>query len=179
MIASLAYFFFFSSRRRHTRLQGDWSSDVCSSDLTALGEAVPHLAAFNPSAVELLDNTLLSFVEDAVPGDLAGLLLVEFERKTDRATRGVVRDAVRALKHLTAHVDMAVDRAGLEQLWAVRRLASPALARLPETRRSLQGGGGGCGPPERLAGYVAGLRTAARGRGGGRPPLRPPGAGAA
>src|SRR5688500_20221376 len=27
------YVFFFSSRRRHTRLQGDWSSDVCSSDL--------------------------------------------------------------------------------------------------------------------------------------------------
>src|SRR5256885_7208357 len=26
---------FFSSRRRHTRLQGDWSSDVCSSDLEA------------------------------------------------------------------------------------------------------------------------------------------------
>src|SRR5256885_5139603 len=30
------YFFFFSSRRRHTRLQGDWSSDVCSSDLIML-----------------------------------------------------------------------------------------------------------------------------------------------
>src|SRR5256885_12521350 len=29
-------FFFFSSRRRHTRLQGDWSSDVCSSDLRKL-----------------------------------------------------------------------------------------------------------------------------------------------
>src|SRR2546426_3354824 len=29
----LNFFFFFSSRRRHTRLQGDWSSDVCSSDL--------------------------------------------------------------------------------------------------------------------------------------------------
>src|SRR5256885_6408537 len=28
--------FFFSSRRRHTRLQGDWSSDVCSSDLLLL-----------------------------------------------------------------------------------------------------------------------------------------------
>src|SRR5436189_3524728 len=26
--------FFFSSRRRHTRYIGDWSSDVCSSDLT-------------------------------------------------------------------------------------------------------------------------------------------------
>src|SRR5256885_5776920 len=36
-------FFFFSSRRRHTRLQGDWSSDVCSSDLIAL----PSIAAEN------------------------------------------------------------------------------------------------------------------------------------
>src|SRR2546427_1680335 len=31
---SLNYvFFFFSSRRRHTRFDCDWSSDVCSSDL--------------------------------------------------------------------------------------------------------------------------------------------------
>src|SRR6516162_2185411 len=29
----LALAFFFSSSRRHTRLRGDWSSDVCSSDL--------------------------------------------------------------------------------------------------------------------------------------------------
>src|SRR6266850_4961288 len=36
-------FFFFSSRRRHTRLQGDWSSDVCSSDLIAT-PALPHVS---------------------------------------------------------------------------------------------------------------------------------------
>src|ERR1019366_9626946 len=28
--------FFFSSRRRHTRLVSDWSSDVCSSDLSSI-----------------------------------------------------------------------------------------------------------------------------------------------
>src|SRR5256885_8661707 len=28
-----ARFFFFTSGSRHTRLEGDWSSDVCSSDL--------------------------------------------------------------------------------------------------------------------------------------------------
>ena len=33
VIVLVCLFFFFSSRRRHTRLQGDWSSDVCSSDL--------------------------------------------------------------------------------------------------------------------------------------------------
>src|SRR3712207_8135331 len=33
-------FFFFSSRRRHTRYWRDWSSDVCSSDLLLLGSSV-------------------------------------------------------------------------------------------------------------------------------------------
>src|SRR2546427_12182705 len=32
-------FFFFSSRRRHTRFDCDWSSDVCSSDLSARASA--------------------------------------------------------------------------------------------------------------------------------------------
>src|SRR2546430_5986036 len=33
--------FFFSSRRRHTRFDCDWSSDVCSSDLLVREEAFP------------------------------------------------------------------------------------------------------------------------------------------
>src|SRR5205814_4078721 len=38
--------FFFSSRRRHTRCLSDWSSDVCSSDLTfATGSTVYVRAA--------------------------------------------------------------------------------------------------------------------------------------
>src|SRR5688500_20130419 len=51
-------FYFFSSRRRHTRLQGDWSSDVCSSDLPEgiaeeerrLSGARAALAATTPDA---------------------------------------------------------------------------------------------------------------------------------
>src|SRR5262249_58537336 len=36
MLRNVSYdFFFFSSRRRHTRLVSDWSSDVCSSDLSS------------------------------------------------------------------------------------------------------------------------------------------------
>src|SRR5438034_11569358 len=34
-------FFFFSSRRRHTRSLCDWSSDVCSSDLVAIAYSDP------------------------------------------------------------------------------------------------------------------------------------------
>src|SRR5207248_7196683 len=32
------FVFFFSSKRRHTRSYGDWSSDVCSSDLFVAGK---------------------------------------------------------------------------------------------------------------------------------------------
>src|SRR5205807_7369476 len=55
-IAFIVVIFFFSSRRRHTRLQGDqtrlqgdWSSDVCSSDLIK-PDANGRLRAINPEA---------------------------------------------------------------------------------------------------------------------------------
>src|SRR5262249_56800337 len=39
----LLVIFFFSSRRRHTRLVSDWSSDVCSSDL--LEYCIPQMSS--------------------------------------------------------------------------------------------------------------------------------------
>src|SRR5690348_17758586 len=39
--SNIKIFFFFSSRRRHTRWTGDWSSDVCSSDLHLAQDAGP------------------------------------------------------------------------------------------------------------------------------------------
>ncbi|MGE5143558.1 MAG: FAD-binding oxidoreductase [Acidobacteriota bacterium] len=137
------------------------------ADLAALGEAVPFLLNLNPSAVELLDRTLLAFVAQAggdVPEGVEGLLLVEFEREQPAAALGAVGDAVRGLKHLAHTVETAPDRAGLEQLWKVRRLASPALARLPETRRSLQVIEDGCVPVDQLGAYIVALRAAAAAR---------------
>src|SRR5256885_3857054 len=48
--------FFFSSRRRHTRLQGDWSSDVCSSDLAEPGVAGGVAAALLGGDRDLADQ---------------------------------------------------------------------------------------------------------------------------
>src|SRR5256885_16839243 len=59
-------FFFFSSRRRHTRLQGDWSSDVCSSDL----DLVREQAWPDPETADELHDALL--VMGAVPSVEAG-----------------------------------------------------------------------------------------------------------
>src|SRR5256886_6406443 len=54
LVQSDAYFFFFSSRRRHTRFDCDWSSDVCSSDL--FGISTPDHAR---AAAELVDGIVV------------------------------------------------------------------------------------------------------------------------
>src|SRR5215203_7299658 len=44
-------FFFFSSRRRHTRYWRDWSSDVCSSDLVGIGSLLGGGAGADSSSL--------------------------------------------------------------------------------------------------------------------------------
>ena len=61
--------FFFSSRRRHTSVGCDWSSDVCSSDLLAQEEMA--LVAF-----ELVQSPVLLFVPQVVLGAFFAVRLV-------------------------------------------------------------------------------------------------------
>src|SRR6267143_4073040 len=76
----ICLFFFFSSRRRHTRWNCDWSSDVCSSDLrnTFATEKAGSLISESPNSVHpvkgitSIDGVALLNVEGArmigVPG---------------------------------------------------------------------------------------------------------------
>src|SRR5439155_10948123 len=88
-------FFFFSSRRRHTRWPRDWSSDVCSSDLvrlytsgfavftvgsllTSLAVNPPEVIAFR--AIQGLGSAILftnsaAMIVDATPPQELGLSL--------------------------------------------------------------------------------------------------------
>src|SRR5438105_7840511 len=74
----LCVFFFFSSRRRHTRSTRDWSSDVCSSDLrqemnftwksleaaeTALHRIRGEISKFHPPAGGSNDKLLIGCAE--------------------------------------------------------------------------------------------------------------------
>src|SRR5690606_13812448 len=61
-------FFFFSSRRRHTRFSRDWSSDVCSSDLTEIN-LVKLRAAFGVVAPEEESGSLFD-----KPSEIAELI---------------------------------------------------------------------------------------------------------
>src|SRR5258706_8647841 len=87
--------FFFTSRRRHTRLVSDWSSDVCSSDLSSFPAESPFgvCARFDDCARrpgKLLRGWLQLSPDEAVP---AGDPAIE---EGARAAAGLLRRASRA-----------------------------------------------------------------------------------
>src|SRR3989454_4315535 len=70
-------FFFFSSRRRHTRLQGDWSSDVCSSDLDEYpraGTTLESVAKLKPAFKK--DGTVTAASSSGINDGAAALLVI-------------------------------------------------------------------------------------------------------
>src|SRR2546430_13908364 len=107
-------FFFFSSRRRHTRFDCDWSSDVCSSDLEMLRRAVNvgfsggekkrneilQMALLEPSLAVLdetdsgLDIDALKIVADGVnrlrSPDRSAIVITHYQRLLDYIVPDIV-----------------------------------------------------------------------------------------
>src|SRR5205807_6822920 len=89
--------FFFSSRRRHTRLQGDWSSDVCSSDLS-LSEAHRFIAGDRAERLgERGDERLGQAVARvrAIEGEDGDAALVIAEQDRSKIGRASCRERVK------------------------------------------------------------------------------------
>src|SRR5262245_61775601 len=63
----ICVFFFFSSRRRHTRCLSDWSSDVCSSDLRK-AKSEPESAAAALALAKVFREALFALVTQIVSG---------------------------------------------------------------------------------------------------------------
>lgn len=128
-------------------------------DLTAV---LDRLRVYQPSTLELLDQSFLRLVHDRIatpehPGLLskaASLLLVDFEGDDAADLQLRLDFAVAAVSEFALDVQTARDASRIEALWAVRHGASPLLAGLTDGRRSLQVIEDGCVPPERLADYL-------------------------
>src|SRR5690625_6645788 len=81
-------FFFFSSRRRHTRWPRDWSSDVCSSDLMAISVALPAVVYVQISGRSVLsgERMMLAAIGCGVLAVMCYLLRSE-ERRVGKESR--------------------------------------------------------------------------------------------
>src|SRR5690348_18175292 len=94
-VSVLILLFFFSSRRRHTRWTGDWSSDVCSSDLNLIdafqAEGVP-VRVLVDAQLRFEEYLLLRIVPDRIGVSLPPLV-VRF-RVVDQIGRASCRERV-------------------------------------------------------------------------------------
>src|SRR2546429_1971507 len=79
-------FFFFSSRRRHTRCSRDWSSDVCSSDLMPMASAQVKSAVL---LAGLFADGVTSVTEPARTRDHTELALEEFGAALEKNGRTI------------------------------------------------------------------------------------------
>src|SRR5690348_8806106 len=127
------FLFFFSSRRRHTRWTGDWSSDVCSSDLlkvavafdttTVIGESIRDVMVTLLEAIALVIFVIYVFLQDwrstlipaiTIPVSLIGTFIfvkaLGFSVNTltlfgiTLATGLVVDDAIVVIENVERHI---------------------------------------------------------------------------
>src|SRR2546430_15731843 len=98
-------FFFFSSRRRHTRFDCDWSSDVCSSDLSPANAARYRAAGINtfvalwkgPTEEQLKALKSAGMKErkrggEGKRGDLGGRRIIKKKKKRENMGQRDVRE---------------------------------------------------------------------------------------
>src|SRR3712207_7326072 len=85
LVLVVGLFFFFSSRRRHTRYWRDWSSDVCSSDLSRGRRPAGLLQTIRSKVAVVTSRTLTEPAAPAAPGTAAG----RFTRQERRSIGGM------------------------------------------------------------------------------------------
>ncbi|HEU4697671.1 MAG TPA: FAD-binding oxidoreductase [Gemmatimonadales bacterium] len=160
----------------------EWRLDATPAHTSALRvtlESLDHvatlvaaLAPFAPSALELLDRTFLDLVHETLDAETRALVagagaivLVELEGEEPAALAEHSRRAADAAAPVAlggaAGVETALAPAAIERLWRLRHAASPLLAGLPETRRSLQVIEDACVPVARIGDYIRAVRAAA------------------
>ena len=118
------------------------------------------------SACELLDRTFLDVAAAGplpveIPAGTEAVILAEVEGESGGAAAALAAEIGRACEHAGATaVRHADDVESQHRLWALRHAASPILAKLDPSLRSMQFIEDGAVPPERLPDYVRGVRAA-------------------
>ncbi|MFL5402090.1 MAG: FAD-binding oxidoreductase [Gemmatimonadales bacterium] len=138
------------------------------ASLDDLTPVVAILSRLQLSAVELLDRSFLDLVGAdrlaeaglRIPAAEA-VLLIELEREDDLSLRHALEETTAATRSLAQSVDTALTPAAAERLWAIRHAASPLLAALPESQRSLQVIEDACVPVARMGEYIRAVRRIA------------------
>jgi len=119
-----------------------------------------------PSAIEMVDENLLNFVDKANPNLLKGtisrpfpkvVLLVEFDSTSERMQKRLVKKAKKILEHHTTSMQLETDPTRQEQLWKIRQSSAAVVAYGEGGTKALPIIEDGIVPVERFREYLEGI----------------------
>ena len=115
-------------------------------NLEAAGEAVVKLQKLKPSAMEIVDENLLSFLRQHKPSELTGLVpeklpkvvvLIEFDDSSQWRQNVKARKAKAILKSLATGHKLAKDIKEQERLWKIRHSAAAVIWMTEGSKKAL------------------------------------------
>ncbi len=138
------------------------------NDLKQAQEAVAELNELpeTPSAIELVDDNLLNFIDQTNPNQLKGVLdkpfpklviLIEFDNTSERVKKRMTKKAVKILDNHGAQYQIETDDEAKEQLWKLRHSAAAVIAHTEGNSKALPIIEDGIVPVERFGDYIEGV----------------------
>lgn len=137
-------------------------------DLQVAAQIVQEIRGFSelPSAVEMVDEHLLSFVQQHNPNILMGIiesplpkvvLLIELDNTSDRIQKRLAKKVQKLLGRYQVAYRIETDSQKKDELWKIRRSASSVIAHTEGMARALPIIEDGIVPVEKLDQYMSGI----------------------
>lgn len=138
------------------------------NDLDAAKNAVLDLRKLPeiPSALEMVDENLLNFLDEHYPNQLKGIinkpfhklvLLVEFDNHNDRTRKKLAKKAIKILTKYGAEYQMETKSEEKEKLWKIRHSAASAITHTDGSKKALPIVEDGVVPLNRFTEYIHGV----------------------
>ncbi len=130
-----------------------------------IGEALK--LSDSPSAIEMVNGTLLEFLDKTNPNLLKGIvdkpypkmvLLIEFDNNNSRVQKKLVKKMSKILSKYQLQYRVENDENGKEELWKIRQAAGSLMAHVNGQARALPLIDDGVVPPEKLNNFIQGLQ---------------------
>ncbi len=134
-------------------------------DMSLAEQVISEIRKFSelPSAMELVDENLLAFVQQHNPNVLRGViesplpkavLLVEFDNPSDRIQKRLAKKVQKILSHYQVAYRIETDHLKKDELWKIRHSASAILSHNDGNHRAVPIIEDGIVPLERLGEYL-------------------------
>lgn len=129
-------------------------------DASSMTQAVAELTQLRPSAIEVVDDNLLNFLETHNPNQVRGLvdkpfprliLLVEFDDLSDRNQKRARKKTTKTLKKFATQYKIELDDDAKERMWKIRRSSAAMVWQAVGKTKALPVIEDGTVPLERMA----------------------------